>query len=132
MSPIPNHRKFRIALLTLWAVVITATVCLFLFQREAVQRELHDAMSASMLTACGIYLLLGCLRGFTLIPATSLVLVGVAFFPPVTLFILTLIGNLVFVLKVSSYWQPVASGVILLLSVLASSIAEKAARGRAA
>jgi ribose transport system permease protein len=47
-------------------------------------------------------------------------------------FILTLIGNLVFVLKVSSYWQPVASGLILLLSVLASSIAEKAARGRAA
>lgn len=45
-------------------------------------------------------------------------------------FILTLIGNLVFVLKISSYWQPVASGVILLLSVLASSIAEKAARGR--
>jgi ribose transport system permease protein len=46
-------------------------------------------------------------------------------------FILTLIGNLVFVLKVSSYWQPVASGVILLLSVLASSVAEKAARARA-
>jgi ribose transport system permease protein len=31
---------------------------------------------------------------------------------------------------VSSYWQPVASGVILLLSVLASSVAEKAARDR--
>ena len=44
-------------------------------------------------------------------------------------FILTLIGNLVFVLNVSSYWQPVVSGVILLLSVLASSVAEKAARG---
>ncbi|QIG46339.1 ABC transporter permease [Nordella sp. HKS 07] len=47
-------------------------------------------------------------------------------------FILTLIGNLVFVLKISSYWQPVASGAILLLSVLASSLAEKAARGRGA
>lgn len=46
-------------------------------------------------------------------------------------FILTLIGNLVFVLKVSSYWQPVASGVILLLSVLASSVAERAAKARA-
>ncbi|TIT60157.1 MAG: ABC transporter permease, partial [Mesorhizobium sp.] len=45
-------------------------------------------------------------------------------------FVLTLIGNLVFVLHVSSYWQPVASGVILLLSVLASSVAEKTARGR--
>ena len=44
-------------------------------------------------------------------------------------FILTIIGNLVFVLHVSSYWQPVASGVILLIAVLASSIAEKAARG---
>ena len=45
-------------------------------------------------------------------------------------FILTLIGNLVFVLKVSSYWQPVVSGVILLLSVLASSVAEKAVKAR--
>lgn len=44
-------------------------------------------------------------------------------------YILTLIGNLVFVLQVSSYWQPVASGVILLVAVLASSIAEKAAKG---
>jgi ribose transport system permease protein len=43
-----------------------------------------------------------------------------------------LIGNLVFVLKVSSYWQPVVSGVILLLSVLASSVAEKAAKARSA
>lgn len=47
-------------------------------------------------------------------------------------FILTLIGNLVFVLKVSSYWQPVLSGVILLLSVLASSVAEKAVKSRSA
>ena len=43
-------------------------------------------------------------------------------------FILTIIGNLVFVLSISSYWQPVVSGVILLVSVLASSIAEKSAR----
>ena len=44
--------------------------------------------------------------------------------------ILTLIGNLVFVLRVSSYWQPVMSGVILLIAVLASSLAEKTARGQ--
>lgn len=43
-------------------------------------------------------------------------------------FILTVIGNLVFVLNVSSYWQPIASGVILLLAVLANSISEKSAR----
>jgi ribose transport system permease protein len=44
-------------------------------------------------------------------------------------FILTIIGNLVFALQISSFWQPVTSGVILLLAVLASSLAEKAARG---
>ncbi len=43
-------------------------------------------------------------------------------------FVLTIIGNLVFVLSVSSYWQPIVSGVILLIAVLASSLAEKSAR----
>ncbi len=43
-------------------------------------------------------------------------------------FILTIIGNLVFVLSVSSYWQPIVSGVILLVAVLASSLAERSAR----
>ncbi|MCX5494077.1 ABC transporter permease [Kaistia dalseonensis] len=43
-------------------------------------------------------------------------------------FILTIIGNLVFVLSISSYWQPIVSGVILLVAVLASSLAEKSAR----
>ncbi len=46
-------------------------------------------------------------------------------------FILTLIGNLVFILSISSYWQPVASGIILLVAVLASALAEKAARAHA-
>jgi ribose transport system permease protein len=43
-------------------------------------------------------------------------------------FIFTIIGNLVFVLNVSSYWQPIVSGLILLVAVLASSLAEKSAR----
>jgi ribose transport system permease protein len=47
-------------------------------------------------------------------------------------YILTLIGNLVFVLRVSSYWQPVMSGLILLVAVLASSLAERSARSQGA
>ncbi len=45
-------------------------------------------------------------------------------------FILTIIGDLVFALRVSSYWQPVMAGLILLGAVLASSLAEKSAKGR--
>ena len=43
-------------------------------------------------------------------------------------FILTIIGDLVFALHVSSYWQPVLSGLILLVAVLVSSLTEKSAR----
>jgi ribose transport system permease protein len=43
-------------------------------------------------------------------------------------FILTIIGNLVFVLDISSYWQPIASGLILLAAVLGSSVAERSTR----
>jgi ribose transport system permease protein len=46
-------------------------------------------------------------------------------------FILTLIGNLVFAFKISSYWQPVAAGIILLVAVLTSSIANASAKARA-
>ena len=45
-------------------------------------------------------------------------------------FILTIIGDLVFALRVSSYWQPVMAGLILLGAVLASSLAEKSAKGQ--
>ena len=90
-----SHRALRRGLFCLWLAVLAATVYLFCFEREAVQKELHEAMSTSLLAAGSIYLLLGGLRGFTLIPSTSLVLVGVAFFPPAPLFALTLIGILV-------------------------------------
>ena len=46
-------------------------------------------------------------------------------------FILTLIGNLVFAFKISSYWQPVAAGIVLLIAVLTSSIANASAKARA-
>ena len=38
---------------------------------------------------------MGCIRGFTLIPATYLTVLGLLFFPPLYLFILTLSGILV-------------------------------------
>jgi uncharacterized membrane protein YdjX (TVP38/TMEM64 family) len=40
----------------------------------------------------GLYLLVGALRGFTLIPCTNLVLLALPLFPPVPLFLCTLAG----------------------------------------
>jgi uncharacterized membrane protein YdjX (TVP38/TMEM64 family) len=50
--------------------------------------------SASTFWACVLYLLLGCVRGFTFMPAPVLMGIGLLFLPPVPLFILTMIGVL--------------------------------------
>ncbi len=56
---------------------------------------------------------------------------GTLFGMVVGAFILTLIGSLVFAFKISSYWQPVAAGIVLLIAVLTSSIANASAKARA-
>lgn len=92
--PSSHHRK-RIILLTVWVFSVGLALWVFFFHRTTVQEELKDAMSTSMLAAGFLYLVLSSLRGFTLIPAAPLLVLGVAFFPPVPLFILTLAGILI-------------------------------------
>ncbi len=45
-------------------------------------------------------------------------------------FILTLIGDVVFLLKLQSYWQWVMSGLILMLVVVLTALAETRAAGK--
>ena len=85
----------RRILLLVWLGALVAALYLFFFHRETIQDRLESATSASMLVGSLIFLLLGCIRGFTLIPSTSLVLLAVVFFPPVPLFLLTLAGIVV-------------------------------------
>lgn len=92
---VPGHHGKRIVLLSIWVVVAGVTLWVFFFHREAVQEELKEAMSVSMLAASFLYLLLSSVRGFTFIPASPLLLLGIAFFPPVPLFVLTLAGILI-------------------------------------
>ncbi|MEO7191547.1 MAG: VTT domain-containing protein [Vicinamibacterales bacterium] len=87
--------RLRMLLLALWILCAGSAVYLFLFHRDFVQRELGGVVGASALMGGALYLLLGCVRGFTLIPSTSLVVLAVAFFPPLRLFLLTLAGIVV-------------------------------------
>lgn len=90
-----THTRIRRLLTTIWVLGAGAAIYLFLFHREAVEDVLANATGASIAAGGALYLLFGCLRSFTLIPVTSLVLLGVVFFPPVPLFILTIAGILV-------------------------------------
>jgi uncharacterized membrane protein YdjX (TVP38/TMEM64 family) len=90
-----NHARIRGLLLAVWLTVLSGALYLFLFKRGLVQRELQQAASVSMLAGGLVYLFFSCIRGFTLIPATTLIVAALPFFPPAPLFVLTLIGILI-------------------------------------
>jgi uncharacterized membrane protein YdjX (TVP38/TMEM64 family) len=89
-----THSDVRRILTTLWVVGGAAALYVYFFHREALEDLLSGAASTSLLAAGTVYVVLGCLRGFTLVPATSLVLLGLVFFEPWPLFLLTLVGIL--------------------------------------
>jgi uncharacterized membrane protein YdjX (TVP38/TMEM64 family) len=82
-------KPVRYALLGLWLTIAVGALYLYFFQREAVQAELRDALSASFWIASIAYLVMGALRPFTLVPATFPLLVAMPFFDPWVLMALT-------------------------------------------
>ena len=60
--------------------------------RQFFETQLAHALSWGAAAGYAAYLALGAVRGFTLIPSTTLVLAALPFFPPGPLFAATLIG----------------------------------------
>ncbi len=94
--------RLRAGLVALWVMAVTAGLYTFIFHRTWIETSLSDAASTSAIVVATVYLIFGCLRGFTLIPSTSLVLAAVPFVPPGRLFVLTLAG--IVVSAASLYW----------------------------
>jgi uncharacterized membrane protein YdjX (TVP38/TMEM64 family) len=82
----------RRILLTIWIVLVAGSLYVYFFRPSLIQGGIDDAFSVSVAAGCALYLLLGCLRGFTLIPSAYLVLGAIAFLPPGPLLAMTLIG----------------------------------------
>ena len=82
----------RIFVLVLWLVLLTSALYAYFFHRDAVRGFLLTVSNAPPAWAYMAYLAIGCLRGFTLVPATYVLLVGMLVLPPVPLFALTLAG----------------------------------------
>ena len=87
-----SHERSRRVLTALWLVGASVAIWVFVFRREALEGLLDSATGASLFVGGAVYLALGCLRSFTMIPATSLVILGTVFLPPAILFPLTLVG----------------------------------------
>jgi uncharacterized membrane protein YdjX (TVP38/TMEM64 family) len=87
-----NHRN---AVLVLWLAVMASALYIYGFHREALQGLLLDVSASPPAWLYVVYLALGCIRGFTLIPATYLVVAGMLVLPPLQLYGLTVAGVVV-------------------------------------
>ena len=89
-----THSDIRRVLTIVWLIVAGSALYMYFAHRESVEDLLGGATGASAFAGAAVYLVLGCLRGFTFVPVTSLVLLGIVIFEPWPLFFLTLVGIL--------------------------------------
>jgi uncharacterized membrane protein YdjX (TVP38/TMEM64 family) len=87
-----SHRTIA---LSLWVVVMASAVYTYVFHRGALERIFLGLSASPPSWAYSAYLVLGCLRGFTLVPVTYLVMAGMLVLRPWPLYLLTLVGIVV-------------------------------------
>lgn len=68
---------------------------MYFFNSQFLQTKFFGIFGSSLFLGYLVYLLAGALRGFTLIPITYFILVGIVLLPPWPLYILTMIGVLI-------------------------------------
>ena len=79
----------------MWLTLVTAALYVYGYHGDALSRVLLQTAKSPPVWAYAVYLAFGCLRGFTLIPATYLVVAGMLVLPPLPLYGLTLAGIVV-------------------------------------
>ncbi len=63
----PDKLNLRNVVIVIWLSVLFGGLYLYFFHRDSIQSQLGRAFSYSMILGYLVYLLLGCVRGFTLI-----------------------------------------------------------------
>jgi uncharacterized membrane protein YdjX (TVP38/TMEM64 family) len=79
-----------------WALVPITALGFYIFDPKLFSVENITALlEGELYMGLGLYLLLSCLRGLMLIPLSPLLLAGILLFPPVPLFIVTMVGIII-------------------------------------
>ena len=78
--------------LVVWALFVVAFGFLYYRYSSLFGTELTQLAASSVWLAYAVYIVLGALRGFALIPVTNLVVLAIPLFPPAPLLVLTLVG----------------------------------------
>ena len=92
MTETTSPARLHVLRLVIWLAFIAAFAFLYYHYASYWGTELTQIAAASAWIAYAVYVLLGALRGFALIPVTNLIVLAIPIFPPVPLLILTLVG----------------------------------------
>ncbi len=79
----------------LWVLIILSALYFYFFRNDLILAGVAQMMRLPLAWRYAIFLILGCLRGFTLIPVTYLILLGLVFLPAGHAYLLTIIGVMV-------------------------------------
>jgi len=92
-APLKNpFPRFRIAV---WILCAASFLYFYYSRHDSLENGMRSAAAVSTFVAYGLYLLLGSIRGLTLVPSAGLMLLAIPFFPPAPLFALTVLGILI-------------------------------------
>jgi uncharacterized membrane protein YdjX (TVP38/TMEM64 family) len=110
-----------------WVLFALAFAFLYYSYSGVWGTEIGGLARSSVVLAYVIYVALGAMRGFALIPVTNVVVLAIPIFPPVPLFVLTLVGILISSASIYAF-----AGSLRLAEYFERKQAEKTARVRAA
>ncbi len=90
MNLFKNKKKVIVALI--WVAIFVGSLYIYFFNKDLLSSKFLKIFGSSAILGYSIFFIFSCLRGFTLIPVTYFIFLGVLFLKPWPLYIITLIG----------------------------------------
>jgi uncharacterized membrane protein YdjX (TVP38/TMEM64 family) len=95
MAEVLPKKPFPRLRIGVWILCAGAFLYFYYSRHDSFENGMRDAAATSSVIASLLYLLLGSIRGLTFIPSAGLMLLAIPLFPPLNLFVLTLLGILI-------------------------------------
>ncbi len=76
----------------IWLLVLATVLYLYFFKSDFIMAQITNIRHLPLFWLCTVYLVINCLRGFTFIPVTYTMILGLVFLPAPAVYILTIIG----------------------------------------
>lgn len=95
MNNLKRGDQIKYIVYSVWVLLVSVSLYFYFFAPDVIEDKIYSLFGSSILLGYFVYLLASCLRGFTLIPITYFIVLGILLLPPLPLYIMTMIGAIV-------------------------------------